>query len=338
MKEHVGYLDGWRGAAISCVLLSHFAGIQDPLMGRLGVDLFFVLSGLLMSRILFEERTPLGTFYRRRISRILPVFLLYLVTIFGVYAALGQVVDTTEALASLTFTRTYIGGRIWRSEFPIGHLWSLNVEEHSYILLSLIAAIPLMRTAKGWLLIGVAGCLWIVTRWYWTHPDFAGPDYMIQTECAALPLVLSAGYRQVRHHFVRWVRPWMAPLAFVLAGFCYWSALPTFLHPFFAPFLLAFAVNHIGEAWDWVRQALDFRPLRYVGIWSFSIYLWQQPLYAFVRERTLPPLAGLALSLGIGLLSYYAWESPIRRRLNEYWGAAASPRVADTIDLGGGGR
>src|SRR5690242_12338797 len=218
--KHLAHLDGWRGLAISGVLLAHFAGTGSWGTGRLGVDLFFVLSGFLMSSILFEQQTPLPTFYRRRISRILPVFFLYLLVIFGVFAALGHVVSPIEALASFTFTRTYVGERIWSSAFPIGHLWSLNVEEHSYIALSLIAAIPLMRTAKGWLLIGLAALSWFATLWYWRHAD-VDPDYLIRTECAALPLLLSAGYRQVRHHFEGFTRPWMAPVALLLAVFCY---------------------------------------------------------------------------------------------------------------------
>lgn len=130
--KHQQYLDGWRGMAISGVLLSHFAGLQVVNSGRLGVDLFFVLSGLLMSRILFEDKISLATFYRRRISRIVPVFALFLLVLFSAFAAAGIAVSFKEALASATFTRTFFGEvQIWDSEFPIGHLWSLNVEEHS---------------------------------------------------------------------------------------------------------------------------------------------------------------------------------------------------------------
>ena len=73
-KNRFGYLDGWRGIAIAMVLISHFLGDLGS-YGRMGVDVFFVLSGLLMANILFVKRMPLSKFYKRRFSRVFPVFL-----------------------------------------------------------------------------------------------------------------------------------------------------------------------------------------------------------------------------------------------------------------------
>lgn len=314
-EERLAYLDGWRGVAIALVLLSHFASIHEPRLGRLGVDLFFVLSGLLMSRILFEQKTPLATFYRRRASRILPVFLLYVAVVFLVYAAAGTNFTMSEFVSTLTFTRTYVGESAYLSDYPLGHVWSLNVEEHSYVLLSAVAALPLLSRNKGWILIGIAACSAMAMAMYWLAGSDA--DYMIRTECAALPIMLSAGYRQIRAVFLPYVRPWMAPAAIALAIGCY-TRFAGPVGPAAAPFLLAFAVNHIGST-DAARRLLEHGALRMLGIWSFSIYLWQQPFYRLVLAKTLPPISGLALAMIVGLLSYYAWESPIRRWLNEHW-------------------
>lgn len=68
------HFDGWRGMAIVMVLISHFLTIPGFYSGKFGVASFFVLSGALMSNILFVKKTPLAQFYKRRISRILPVF------------------------------------------------------------------------------------------------------------------------------------------------------------------------------------------------------------------------------------------------------------------------
>ncbi len=87
---HLDYLDGWRGLAILLVLQGHFMVIPGWHSGRMGVDVFFCLSGLLMSRLLFQRRVPLGTFYKRRLSRILPAFLLYLGIVFTIAAAIGK--------------------------------------------------------------------------------------------------------------------------------------------------------------------------------------------------------------------------------------------------------
>ncbi|HEX6636201.1 MAG TPA: acyltransferase [Steroidobacteraceae bacterium] len=323
--KHLPYLDGWRGMAISGVLVAHFLGSQYWAIGPLGVDLFFVLSGLLMSSILFEQRTPLAVFYRRRISRIIPVFILFLIVVFGTYAALGHVVSFSEALASLTFVRTYVGERIWSSEFPIGHLWSLNVEEHSYLALSLVAAIPFMRTAKGWLLIAAAALSWLVTYWYWKHPA-ANAEYMITSQCAALPLLLSAGYRQVRHHFAAFTRPWMAPLALIAGALCYSWFAPPFLRPFVAPFLLAFAVNHMGESP--VRRILEWKPLCLVGLWSFSIYLWQQPFFTLVEDHVLGRGIAFTCAMAVGIASFYLYEAPVRTWLNEHWRGSAKLSIS----------
>jgi peptidoglycan/LPS O-acetylase OafA/YrhL len=77
-KERLDYLDGWRGLAILGVLVSHFSNVPGVhWLGTFGVELFFVLSGFLMSRILFIERMPLGEFFLRRFSRVVPTFVLF---------------------------------------------------------------------------------------------------------------------------------------------------------------------------------------------------------------------------------------------------------------------
>lgn len=326
--KHQKYLDGWRGLAISGVLLSHFAGLQFVNSGRLGVDLFFVLSGLLMSRILFEDKCSLSTFYRRRISRIVPVFALFLLVLFVSFAMAGIVVSFQEVLASVTFTRTFFGEtRIWDSQFPIGHLWSLNVEEHSYVALSLIALLPWKKVYQGWLLIIIAALCWFAIAWCWKHPDIAPKDYMIRTECAALALLLSAGYAQIKHLFERFVQAWMAPLAFLFGCACYTEAAPDQLQPYVAPFLLAFAINHIGNSYAWVVKTLELKWLRMVGIWSFSIYLWQQPFTIWAENGQMNVALAFVSAMTLGLTSYYFYESPIRTWLNQHWG----PKVVAPI-------
>jgi peptidoglycan/LPS O-acetylase OafA/YrhL len=72
--QHLDYLDGWRGLAITLLLMGHFHPIPEINFSAAGVNLFFVLSGLLMSKLLFVKAVPIPTFYQRRISRILPAF------------------------------------------------------------------------------------------------------------------------------------------------------------------------------------------------------------------------------------------------------------------------
>ena len=105
-SHRLDYLDGWRGLAISLVLIGHFYTGSPGFLGRLGVDVFFVLSGFLMSGLLFVQRQPLRIFYRRRISRVLPAFVIYVVAIY-LYALIQQrETSVTELISTLLFFRT----------------------------------------------------------------------------------------------------------------------------------------------------------------------------------------------------------------------------------------
>lgn len=311
--RHVAHLDGWRGLAIAFVLAEHFIG-HWGWIGRLGVDLFFVLSGLLMSRILFEDRTPLPTFYRRRISRILPVFLLFLIVTLSVSAAVGLRVTAADVFATPVFLRSYVDPFIWRSELPIGHLWSLNVEEHSYMLLAAIAAVPLMMKRAGWILVALGLSTFVVIALYRELHPSPTQDWAIRTECAATFLLLSAGYRQVR---LKSVPPWLPLVALVIGVSCYVQGMPAAAKVLIAPFALAFAVNHIGETYSTVINALSWRPLCMLGVWSYSVYLWQQPFYEF--KHLMPAGLPIVLAFAVALVSFYLFERPSREWLNANW-------------------
>ena len=122
---HLGYLDGWRGLAIALVLVDHFFGSRLFDMGEMGVDTFFVLSGMLMSNILFVKRSPLDLFYKRRISRIFPALLVYLFAVYLRDFVLRHHIDWREIISTATFIRTYypISPGLWDLDIPVGHLW-----------------------------------------------------------------------------------------------------------------------------------------------------------------------------------------------------------------------
>jgi peptidoglycan/LPS O-acetylase OafA/YrhL len=75
--KRIDYLDGWRGLAILLVLVAHFLQLKWMDLGTMGVDVFFVLSGMLMANILFVKKVSLTIFYKRRISRVFPVFIIF---------------------------------------------------------------------------------------------------------------------------------------------------------------------------------------------------------------------------------------------------------------------
>ncbi len=323
----VDYLDGWRGLAIALVLQGHFLIIQGWHSGRMGVDVFFCLSGLLMSRILFQRRVALTTFYKRRISRIIPAFALYLLIIFVIAWAIGKPAPASEIVPTALFLRSYLPAylHMFASPYPIGHLWSLNVEEHSYIFLSLLTLLPILRGREGWALIACALITIAIHLTYYSYPFLAPPpEYWTRSEVAATNLLLSAGYALLRDRTAPFVRPWMPVATFAVATFLYvGSVVPWMVTMTVAPFFLAFTVNHLAEAPGWVRKGLGWGPLRLLGIGSFSIYLWQQPFYQY-KDHLFPgvpmhTLVGMLAAIGIGLLSFYAYESRVRAWLNRVW-------------------
>ena len=317
----VDYLDGWRGLAIALVLQAHFFKIPFLNSGRLGVDIFFVLSGLLMGNILFIKRTPLTIFYKRRASRIFPAFFLFVIATYSFGYIYLFSFTTKEVVATLTFMRTYLpaGNDIWKSSLPIGHIWSLNVEEHGYLIMSLLT-IPAIFRKKAWIPLGIISLGTIAIHIAYIYKIFPPPitsEAGLRTECALTHLMLSAAYCQFANKFRQRVEPWMTFMAFCGACLCYTKIFPWWSSLLIGPFLLAFVVNHLSETWEAVRDILAHPVFRLLGIWSFSIYLWQQPFYTY--KESFPPGVALCLAIICGLLSFYFVENPIRGYLNRRW-------------------
>lgn len=318
---HIDYLDGWRGLAILLVLQSHFLPVKAWDSGALGVDLFFVLSGWLMAGMLFIKRQPLPIFFKRRISRIVPGFFTFVLLVYAMTAWCGAWPGIGDLLASLLFLRTYLpaGAHIWGSAVPIGHLWSLNAEEHSYLYMALLVLLPFARRREHWalLLTGLAG---LVVAYVYARAGRQAPPWgRLGTEVAAAPLMLSAGYRLLRERHPGASAGWITPVATLLAALCYVKGAHWSARTFAAPLLLAVAMNHLAQAGPWLQRALSTPWLRQCGLYSFSLYLWQQVFYVSRGAMPFGPFGALALVALAGWCSYRLVELPARRYLNERW-------------------
>lgn len=319
LADRVDHLDGWRGLAILLVLQSHFLPWPAIDSGQFGVDIFFCLSGLLMSNLLFVKRVPLVQFYKRRISRILPAFVLFVTVVYSVAAVQGVGRGWDEIVSTLLFLRTYLPDHpdIWNTGLPIGHLWSLNVEEHSYVLLSLLTLVAVLRGREAWVLGAISAVVMGLYYVYETSPRFANTSFEIRTEIAASFLLVSAGYFLVRHRVAPHVRPWMPLAALVIASAGYLPHAHWWVSAIVSPLCLAFCVNHLELTPAGVRQVLTWAPLRRFGIWSYSIYLWQQPFFA--HKASLPAGTAVFGALLAGLASFYLLENPCREWINRRW-------------------
>ncbi len=325
--QRVDYLDGWRGLAILFVLIDHFFIFGDSTdFGRFGVDIFFVLSGFLMSKILFVKRTPLGTFYRRRISRVFPVFIIYVLLMCALSYLLKLTEEHENVLYTLTFMRAYfpIGQEMVNTGLPIEHIWSLNVEEHCYVILSIVTLVAVLRGREYLALFAIGGSSIIAFYYLSTQTDLPSASFERQSHVLLGHLMISAGYFLVRDKFAPYVMSWMPVAAFFAAMFCYTEMAHWTMSWAFTPFFLAFAVNHLDKVPDFVKSILCFAPIRLFGIWSYSIYLWQSPFYNYLARHDVPfELANVVGFIGasvVGVFSFYVIENPIRTYLNNNWG------------------
>ncbi len=322
--RHLGYLDGWRGLAIAFLLIGHFFPVPGINLGTVGVNLFFVLSGYLMGQLLFIKETKIPVFYRRRISRIIPTHVFFILCVTGYFAATGRGINWQETFAALFFVNNYFSGELGNNVMPFGHIWSLSVEEHSYLVLSLVALLSRKRWGNAqWLIGSLTVCFSVTGFWYWSH--YAGRELefgkWLHSEVSAYGIFMSAFLlvcftkaKFGRVHFL------LTPSLLLFGMLLHWWSVSNPVRTTLGVGAFALAVNLLPNAPEKIKQVLSFMPLRMLGLGSFSIYLWQQPFYLAVHAGSIPRNLGIVLAILCGALSYYFLERPVRSYLNAHWG------------------
>ncbi|OUV23332.1 MAG: hypothetical protein CBC55_01530 [Gammaproteobacteria bacterium TMED95] len=321
-KDHISVLDGWRGTAISLVLINHFFNVKALHLGSMGVNLFFALSGVLMAQILFIKRQPLTLFYKRRVSRILPVFFMF-VSVIYLFGYLNGIEESKHYIATLFFLRSYVGDvGIWGADLPIGHLWSLNIEEHAYIVLSLMTLFIKDKRVAGVLLIFIGTSSIAVSLYYELNRADLINDLtsLRQRTEANLAYLMIAGAYAINKPTLSRRYSYLPAFALIAGIFCYTDYAPWFSRTVFPPFLFAFTVAHLNEATHALKSFFNLKVLRLLGMWSFSLYLWQQPFYLYVKSHDYPvsmSCAGVLISLVVAIASFHLIESPARGFINQ---------------------
>ena len=334
-------LDGVRALAIIPVVLYHSAFPREFQGGRVGVDLFFVLSGFLITNLLLEERdrtgrTDVRRFYVRRALRLGPAMLCVLAFIWGAALAHGGLGTTPGAMARFTLlVLTYTNN--WASAFnaasvpaPLGHFWSLAVEEQFYLIwpLALIIAFRAkvsLRTLAITLLAAVAAlALWRTILWHLNHDPFRA---VFGTDTRAGGLLFGSALAVMRHMGWRISRPfgW-----FLVAGglLVYVSIIPQRYDLEGRLMLGGLQLVELAAGMLIVgltaspsvpfRTLLESPPALWIGRRSYAIYLWNWPLS--LLARTILPdaplastLAGIGASLVAAELSFRYVEQPVLR-------------------------
>ena len=327
-------VDGLRTLAVLPVILFH-AGLGIFRGGYVGVDVFFVISGYLITSILLEDnaqgRYSLGRFYERRVRRILPA--LFLVMLCAIPPALAILLPTDLAAfgKSLIAVPLFVSNLLFWSERgyfgaavelkPLVHTWSLAVEEQFYILYPPLLAL-LLRRPRRWRagVLGLAFVLSLAASWYLTRLHFETAFYLPfarvwELMTGALAAALLRQGRAIP-------APWGAlaaaiGVALILTAVFTFNAATLFpgvaaLLPVGGTFLVILASPQGNP----IHRILALRPMVWIGLLSYSLYLWHQPIFAFLHYQGFgrpAVLASLPLVLAASIASFFLVERPVRQ-------------------------
>lgn len=293
-------LDGIRALAVLGVIGFHAGMLQG---GYIGVDVFFVLSGYLITKVV-GENPDLPRFYWRRVKRLVPPLALMLAAYvaFFSWAAPDGAHRSRDALLAFLYLTDYAHNVV---ADQLRHTWSLSVEEHFYLLWPLIF-LRCRPTMFALALAYVCATLWRVWRmhhgdWWLAYPQFDARVSGLILGC------LMAHLPRIR--FPAW--PGLVALA-ALAVLLPWDSA-TAHGVGMIPVEIAAAVAILGQSPQWLGR------LAYLGKLSYGIYLWHYPIASYLLARNTDPLLVLAGSLcgsiALAALSYHTIESLTTQRM-----------------------
>ncbi|MCY0387651.1 acyltransferase [Robbsia sp. Bb-Pol-6] len=349
--KRIASLDGLRGWAVAMVFIGHaertvpggYSGILTPLKwfsaGDLGVHLFFVLSGFIITRLLLGEfaktgRIDLANFYLRRTRRIFPAFYIYLIII-GTVGAIGYLsIDSRQMLVATFYLWNYAGilgldslskaspDGIWY----LGHFWTLSLEEQFYWFWPALF-IFMMKFRRTWVLtalIVIVPSIRIVS--YFMFPAVRGQlNTMFHTGIDSILVGCLFAIHQERAKILfskildsKAALTCLTLVIFFLFPIChhylrgYWTAtyLRTFEAATIGVFILALA---IGKDF-FLRSVFLCRPVLFLGTISYSLYLWQQLFNGLNEGMAFGFPLSIAETLGAASLSFYLIEKRFNAR------------------------
>jgi len=354
---HLRPLDGLRGIAVMAVFLVH---LYSPVFGGggWGVDLFFVISGFLITKLLYEEydrsqRVDLRGFYLRRLFRLQPAMLVLLAVVviasFGAFSAVGGVVRRQALYTVLLSGNLFAIGEGSVARPVLGHTWSLGLEEQFYLvwpfLLVAIPAVAYGRPAQflrglafvtiGMILFARVVVIGILDYPHWQSIPFFNMEGLLFGCMLAVYLHTSNGLAPR-------VRTWVVALCVAVVVFDLFVGgryipLDDYgIRPVVLRLIFTYIVFVAATARDWQPvRLLDNGILRWLGAISYSLYLWHIPVFEYFDDKRFPDVNNVLL-LGTKVVmafvaacaSFYLIEKPAIRL---YRRRSADQRTRQTV-------
>ncbi len=331
-------IDGLRALAVVPVILFH-AGFEWISGGYIGVDMFFVISGYLITTILLQEQQhgtfSIVNFYERRARRILPALFTVLLVCLPFAWFLLLPYELKEFGKSLIAVVAFVSNILFclgtdyfttdTELIPLLHTWSLAVEEQFYIVFPLFLALFAGKNKRILVILIVLIALVSLglTEWGWRYFSEAN-FYLIPTRAWELMLgALTALYlfsKPQPKGFICHIASLLG-LGMILVSIFFldknipFPSLYALVPTLGTALIILFANNH-----TLVNKLLSFKPFVMIGLVSYSAYLWHQPLFVFARAYYMA-LPSVSIMLGLSVISvligYISWryiEAPFRNK------------------------
>jgi peptidoglycan/LPS O-acetylase OafA/YrhL len=328
--DYLRSLDGLRAISIALVLLGHLSGTSGFLhvnlgvgdYAHLGVVIFFVISGFLITRLLLSEHrrngcVSLKLFYARRSLRLFPASYAFIACVATLSLAGIVHLKPADLWHSVTYTVNYLPGRSWH----IGHLWSLSVEEQFYLLWP-FAFVMLGPRRATWVAavvvlfgpIARAGArVFLVDTPYRDLEMFPMVADSIAMGCLLATL---SSWLERQDWYLKFFRPVVSVglfgLILVINRYMAYTVVSV-LGSSIINIILAILIHRsVYCSRDRIGEVLNWKPIVFVGSLSYSLYLWQQLFlnrYSNIWVNKFP--ANLAFVIATSLASYYLLEKPV---------------------------
>lgn len=337
-------IDGIRAIAVVAVVLYHaefvIAGSNPFEGGFIGVDVFFVISGYLITSIILSDlirgKFSFANFYERRARRILPALLV----VMAATAPLAWMYMSPKAMqeyAGSALSTFVFGSNVWfwledgyfaepSALKPLLHTWSLAVEEQFYLLFP-ITFLLLWRYARRYFT-AIFVTAFLLSLALAHYQSLRSPDaafYLLpyrgwELLAGAILAKLELDRGRTGHP---WLKTWMPVLGLCLVIGSFFFFDDQMRHPSLitlVPVLGTMCLIWFCEKGDRVSAVLDSRPLVAVGLVSYSLYLWHFPIFAFARIDGGEPTQGekaayILAALVLSGITYFLVEKPARNRL-----------------------